>query len=158
MDVLLEQFFLLRRADDKTNIFLPFQLIKPYRRLMIHWRYTPHLVTDNRIAAYEIERCCQRYLPEGKWPNKPIHPDAYDPLFNFVTLSLDSPAGYVGCAHRHDADMRLTVSETDASPGLEPCPICPGPWRAALHVHAVIQEPVLGSLQIFGEDGEEQAW
>lgn len=157
MDILLERSFSLCRADDKTNVFLPFQVAKPYQRLIIYWNYEPHLVTDDKIAAQEIQRCCRRYLPEDKWPDEPIDPKQYEPIFNFVTVSLDSPSGYVGCAHRHDANMKLILSKTAASPGLEPCPICPGQWRAVLHVHAVIQEPVIGSLRIVGEDGEELA-
>lgn len=155
MDILLERSFSLHRADEKTNIFLPFLALRPYGRLMVFLQYAPHLVTDDKIAAREIRRCCQRYLPEETWPDEPIDPKRYEPIFNFVTLSLDSPSGYVGCAHRHDANMRLLVSVTDASPGFEPCPIGPGQWRAALHVHAVIQEPVVGRLRIVGVDEEE---
>ena len=157
MDILLERSFLLCRTDDKTNIFLPFNLVKPYQRLIIYWNYAPHMVTDHKIAAKEIQHCCQKYLPDDKWPDMPIDLEEYDPIFNFVTLSLDSPSGYVGCAHRHYANMELVVSETDASPGFEPCLICSGQWRVALHVHAVIQEPVIGSLRIVGEDVEELA-
>ena len=156
MDLLFEQNFSLCKLDDKTNIFLPFQVTKPYQRLIIYWHYAPHLVTDGKIAAQEIERCCRRYLPEDKWPREPIDPKQFEPIFNFVTLSLDSPSGYVGCAHRHDANMRLFLSEAAASPGFEPHSICPGRWRAVLHVHSVIQEPVAGVLRIVGMEGAER--
>ena len=154
MDILLERSFSFRRANEITNIFLPFQIRRPYERLMAFLQYAPHRVTDDKLAVQEIRRCCRQYLPEETWPEEPVDPKRYEPIFNFVTLSLDSPSGYVGCAHRHDANMRLFLTEAAASPGFEPCPICPGPWRVVLHVHAVVQEPVTGSLRVVGEAGE----
>lgn len=150
MNVLKEQTFCVVKPDVRRNISVPFFVDRPFSGLVIRMDYAPHRVTDAKLCAEEIESCLRRYLPEEERPRGEIRPEDYDPLFNFITLSLDCGERYVGCAHRHDPALIVRISEREASPGFDPTPIREGPWRVMLHVHAVITDQIRCRLRIWG--------
>lgn len=127
----------LAPEDSKTNVAIPFLVPEGCPKLWISYSYMPKELEDLRAAREIIERGLERYAPApfrdgyGSWRD-------YLPLVNLVTLSLDSPDGYCGCAHRHDPVIRLTVDRTKAGPGFCPPKQMAGAWRAVLNCHAVV--------------------
>lgn len=157
MKLLEDRSFCVSKAEVRSNIAVPFVVDRPFAALIIRLDYAPHRVTDEKLCAEEIETCLRRYLPREEWPKETIRPGDYDPLFNFITLSLDCGDRYAGCAHRHDPSLTVRISEQEASPGFDPAPIREGPWQVMLHVHAVITSQIQCHLQIWGAeeaDGE----
>ena len=128
---------ILTPADSKTNIAFPFLVPDDCERLWIHYFYAPKELEDRQAAREIIERGLARYAPGpfragyGGWTD-------YLPLVNLVTLSLDSPAGYCGCAHRHDPDIRFFIDRKEAGPGFCPPHRLAGEWKAVINCHAVV--------------------
>ena len=158
MKLLNDQAFSLTKADVLRNIDIPFLVEEEFAALVIQMNYAPHRIEDPELCAEEIRTCIRRYFPEEEVPAGNIDPDDFDPLFNFVTRSLDCGERYVGCAHRHAPSLTVKISEGDASPGFDPVPVEKGLWRVMLHVHAVISSQVQCRLRIWGTeeaDGED---
>lgn len=157
MDILMEYHAVFRPEDWRQNILLPFDVPKQYDRLAVRLYYGPKEVRDPAVIRPQIEECVRRYWPEGARLSE-TDMQEYECLFNFVTLSLDCGAEYVGCAHRHPPEQTIFVSEREASPGFAPRAVTPGLWRVVLHVQAVIAGEVDCRAAVFGlERGENDA-
>jgi len=155
MKLLKKEEFLFTKDNVRQNVLIPFPVEEAFNALLIQMSYAPHKVEEPERCKAEIRKCLQRYLPSEYQPVGEINPKDYGTLFNFVTLSLDCGDRYIGCAHRHDPDMRLWISAEQASPGFDPVPVTKGLWRVVLHVHAVISDSLPCRLQIWGiEEGE----
>ena len=152
MEVLVKQNITLTEKDFKTNLYVPFRVPKAFKYLIIKFQYAPHQVLDLDIWREEVTKCLHRYLPKDLWPAEPIDLAQYDPIFNFVTLSLDFGECYIGCAHRHVPDLIVKISENEASWGFEPTPVDSGDWRVGLHVHSVVQGPIQCTLCVWGSE------
>ena len=76
------------------------------------------------------------------------------PLVNLVTLSVDAPDGYRGCAHRHDPVQTHVLRAEDSSPGFDDGAILAGSWRVVINVHAVVTSPCTYHLKVTAEGGE----
>lgn len=136
---LLQVSRVLTPSDSKTNIAFPFAVPESCQRLWFSYSYSPKELTDRETAREIIERGLARYAPEpfrsgyGQWTD-------YLPLVNLVTLSLDSPEGYCGCAHRHDPRICFSIDRSTAGPGFCPPGQLAGTWRAVINCHAVVTE------------------
>ena len=135
---ILDKHLKLSPKDSKTNIPLPFFIEKEAEELVIEFSYSPKTPEDEplelRIAKENIERDAP-----GEW-GKGFDPKTFLPLKNLITVSLDDPDGYRGCAHRQPPEQIHILAEHTASPGFYPDKIKPGAWSLTLNVHALITE------------------
>lgn len=134
---LLETDVRLLRASEKTNIVLAFLVPEHTSLLRISYSYAPKTL-DGEAARPLIEACLRR--DAGEFYSE--YPDwtHYLPLKNLVTLSLDSPEGFRGCAHRQVDVQTHVLSAAEASPGFLPGALPAGEWRLVLNVHALVTE------------------
>lgn len=138
-------------SDTKTSIAIPFTVQENAKKLFITYSYSPKILEDEEKSKRLIKANILKDAPEDV--------DAYTdygkfmPLKNLITLSLDSPEGYVGAAHRQDSEQHHEIGEDFASPGFIKCKPEKGEWILSLDVHAVVTEKVICKVKI--EAGEE---
>ena len=75
-------------------------------------------------------------------------------ILNLLTLSLDGPEGFRGCAHRHGRRQLIRVGVSEASPGFMPGPLGAGTWRLVISVHCVVTERCDYRLVVRAEAGD----
>ena len=155
MITLLDRRVVLHPEHNKTNIDIPFLIPEAYHALFIRTAYSPKIVADEEFARKQIEAGVARYIPEsarekfGQWRD-------YLPVVNFITLSVDCEEEYIGCAHRHSPVMDHIISAEYSSAGFIRHAVTPGTWKCVLNCHAVVDESVTCSVQVFGADRNEE--
>jgi hypothetical protein len=77
-------------------------------------------------------------------------------VVNLVTLSVNSPKQYLGCAHRHAPEQQHVISAEFSSPGF--CRHSPdaGDWQAVINVHAVVSLELRYQLRIMAYQNEKE--
>jgi hypothetical protein len=71
---------------------------------------------------------------------------------NLLTISLDDADGaYRGAGHRQSPDQRFVLRLAEATPGLVPGRLPPGPWRLTLSAHTLMSPHVEVEIQIGAE-------
>lgn len=155
MDILLRRDFTLHKEDSRSNICLPFNTEKEYARLVCAFRYTPKEITDPELVHSMVIELSGNWLPEGLDAETAIEWEEYRTLLNFVTLSLDYGEEYIGCAHRHAPEQRISISQSGSTWGFAPHKVEQGAWRVVLNVQAVVLGEVQYHLAVCGmEEGE----
>lgn len=141
----------LTTADDKTNIRCPFLLEQPLSRMEIHFSYSPKELADTEKARQLIEDGFEKYAPEPY--RKGYKPwQEYLPIVNLLTLSVDSPSGYVGAAHRQSPEQTHTLTAVSCSRGFVPVRLTSGEWAVTVNVHALVSDLCTFRLEVFGEE------
>lgn len=146
MKTVMEREVTILPENNKTNIILPFTVSEAAKLMKITYSYSPKILEDSERAKLLIEECLEKDAGEFKKD----YPDweEFLPLKNLITLSLDSPEGYRGAAHRHDHEQTHILSEKDASAGFLKGEITAGEWRLTLSVHTVVTEECLCKIKI----------
>lgn len=145
--ILLEKHDQIMPKADKTNIVLPFDVPAQVKALQIEYQYTPKTCENEQAAVELIKKALAQY-GENLLDKDPYH---YLPVNNLVTLSLDSPAGYRGAAHRQPNKQFHHISAAGASPGFLPGVIDPGRWQVVLNVHCAAC-PIQYTITVTGEE------
>lgn len=118
----------------RTHIRFPFVLDRDAEGLEILFSYDPKVLTDDVRERALIEAGLRAYagsLETGR-PRERLN--------NLLTLSLDGPTGFRGCAHRHSPAQSITLGRAAATPGFIPGAVEAGAWTATISVHAVVTE------------------
>ena len=137
-NVLLKIEICLRPQDSSKNYYFPFSIGPDAKELQIDYAYDPKFLADDENADRILEEGFGRYiLPENRDEYR-RRKSSFKPLVNLLTLSLDSPSGYVGAAHRQNPEQHHWISANDSAPGFCRCPIEPGDWKICLSTHAVV--------------------
>lgn len=131
----------LSPKDSRTHIRLPFEIKKECAALIITFSYLPKTLKDQEQAIMLIEQglaLCKESTENAK---------SYLPVNNLITLSLDSPYGYVGAAHRHNNNQTHTISASYSDIGFEKIKIIPGEWCLTLSCHYIAEKIVNVSIE-----------
>lgn len=138
MTTLFEEKITLTSESEKTNLPLSFNVDDELRKLEISYSYTPKILLDEEKSRELIEENIRKDAGE----NFADYPSwqSFMPLKNLITLSLDSPLGYVGAAHRQAENQHHIISEEFSSTGFEKTKIHKGQWVLTLNVHALVTE------------------
>lgn len=124
-------------CDSKRNLEFTFLLPPGCQRLMISFNYTPKVLDDLQESEMLIRSALAIYAPESlcgtheEWQK-------YLPVVNLITLSLDAPNGYRGCAHRHDNQQYHVFTPTEAPLGFNVGDLTVGTWHIVVNCHAVV--------------------
>lgn len=145
MKVLLKKSVTVTPKDEKTNIFLPFTVEDSLKRLEIDYSYSPKELEDEEKSIRLVKENLQRdgYEDTGAYKE-------FMPLKNLITLSLNSPEGYVGAAHRQASQQHHEISEEFASVGFDRVKITAGEWKLALNLHAVVTDECNCEIEVRG--------
>ena len=138
--ILLSKEFQVYPENEKTNISFPFEVPEGSAALKLTFSYWPKVLEDpertHRLIVENIERDADEYA--GEYP----HWREFAPLKNLITLSVDDPVTYRGCAHRQAEYMEHIISESFASPGFDKGAVQPGQWKAVLNLHGIVTEKI----------------
>lgn len=150
MKTLKETEAYLTPDDEKTHQYIPFSVENNVKKLCITYSYSPKLLEDEEKAVSLIKENLLR--DAGEDVSEYDDYGKFMPLKNLVTLSLVSPSGYRGAAHRQDSEQYHEISEDFASPGFLKGRIEKGQWSLRLDVHAVVTESVTCKIKIKAEE------
>ena len=145
MKILLKKSISVTPEKEKTNIFLPFTVEDSLKKLEIDYSYSPKELLDEEKNIRLVKENLQRdgFEDTGDYSE-------FIPLKNLITLSLDSPEGYVGAAHRQAATQHHEISEAFASVGFDRVKIIKGEWVLALNLHAVVTDECNCEIEVRG--------
>ncbi len=145
MRVLLKKSIRVTPEDEKTNIFIPFSVPEGCGKIEIDYSYSPKVLEDEEKSILLVKENLLRDGYEDKGDYR-----QYLPLKNLITLSLDSPAGYVGAAHRQADIQHHEISKEFASVGFDKTEILAGEWVLALNLHAVVTDECRCEIEVKG--------
>ena len=153
---LLKKEFVLTEKDEKTNVLLPFEVNEDLTQLCIEYSYSPKTLEDAEITKEKVKKNIQTDAPfnVSDYPSW----ESFAPLKNLITLSLDSPLGYLGAAHRQAPQQKHIISKEYSSVGFERTEIEKGKWCLTLNVHAIVTEKVEFSVVIWGKNETRMNW
>jgi len=148
--ILVNEAITLTPKDRRTNRCFYFDINEEFCRLIIECRYSPKKLEDTGLSRKLIYEALNAYYNgdkeefETKWHE-------YMPIVNHVTFSLDYENEYIGCAHRHDPEQTIIISEGFSSPGFIKRKVEPGRWRAVINIHEILTESVQYHLKMTAE-------
>ena len=135
MTVLLDASLRLDRAQEKTNISLPFFLPCAAAVLQISVSYAPKTAEDDAALALS-QACLQRDV--GEYAEEYPPAASFLPLKNLITLSLDDPNSYRGAAHRQAQTQVHRFTPQESPNGFSAGAMPAGLWRLSLNLHAIV--------------------
>ena len=126
----------------RTHVRLPFVPEREAEVLEVRFSYEPKVLADEERERALIEEGLRLYA-ESLESGRPR-----EPVLNLLTLSLDGPSGFRGCAHRHNPDQSITVGRDSATPGFIAGVLEAGCWTATVSVHCVVSERCTFRVQV----------
>ncbi len=126
----------------RTHISFPFVLETEPESIEVGFSYDPKTLADERLVRELAEAGIRRYGYSGEDDAAGVT------LRNLLTLSLDDPAGFRGCAHRHGLSGVVLVTALAATPGFLPGPLPAGRWLVTVSVHLVVTDRCTFVLQV----------
>ncbi len=150
----LNKSTVLSPCDEKTNIICPFTVKGEVNAVYIDFDYSPKNLDDFEKSKFLIKKCLS--VDEPDITDDMINFNDFLPLKNLVTVSVYSPCGWVGSAHRHNPVQHHIVNKIKSSPGFISGEIVPGEWYVCINVHAVVTDECICNLKVsVGGDGNE---
>lgn len=144
MYCVLQKQVILSKKDEKNNVPAEFILEDDASFLKITYDYSPKELDEEESSKEQIIACLER---DGM-SNVSSEWRQYLPIVNLVTLSLDDPFTYRGCAHRHASSQEHIISEKYASPGFVKGKVLKGKWLIQLNVHAVVTQQCVCNIKV----------
>lgn len=112
----------------KTNLNHSFFVPQGIKELVINYSYSPKAVENKDLAIKIIKENMEKYGAEIDDINN------FLPVNNLITLSFDSPTGYIGACHRQQEKQKIIIGK-NSSPGIVKTKIESGIWHLSLNVH-----------------------
>ena len=148
--VLLQKEFQVFPENEKTNIGFPFSVAEDIESLKITFSYDPKILEDDERANMLIEENIRK--DAGEFAHEYSDWDEFKPLKNLITVSVDDPVTYRGCAHRQDKDQVHIIREDFASRGFHKGRIQKGQWQIVLNLHGIVTEVINCKLKVEAGD------
>lgn len=135
--------------SSQSHIKYSFYIEEQHETVKILFEYYPKDLNDKDMSKELILETLEKYGYSMEESRK--NWEDFVPLKNHVTLSIDDPDGFRGATHRHDYELELILSESEATPGLELRKNEPGMWDITLDIHALVTEKCSYRLRVVGE-------
>ena len=145
--ILLDMAMYAGITDHQTTRQFTFCVPEGIKSILIELKYEPQSLQDAEKSRQAI---IQALHTAGEEPADD-RINACLPLHHLITLSLDDPLGYRGCAHRRANPLLLRLDDAGASPGFHARPLAAGDWRLSLHFHSLLQDKVNVRCLVRGE-------
>ena len=149
--VLFEKEFQLFCEQEKTNVTFNFTVPEAAEALKISFSYDPKTLEYSDRAKMLIERNIIKDAGKDYFREYPSW-ETYLPLKNLITVSVDDPETYRGCAHRQDKDQVHIIREDFSSRGFAKGRIQAGQWKVVLNLHGIVTEAVNCNLKVEAGD------
>lgn len=134
-------------ALSKTNVFHSFVLDQSYEELEIRFSYLPKK-HPSRTKSLELVKAAMGIYAPPPFEHAYGKAEDYLPIVNLLTVSIEDPNGYRGCAHRHADTQIHFINDLFASPGFYRGRIPAGEWRVGINLHCVVTDNCTYSLQV----------
>ena len=148
--ILLQKDFQAFPENEKTNIAFTFDVAEGTESLKITFSYDPTVLEDDERANILIENNIKK--DAGEFAHEYADWDEFKPLKNLITVSVDDPDTYRGCAHRQDKDQIHIIREDFASRGFHKGKIQNGQWKVVLNLHGIVTEVINCKLKVEAGD------
>lgn len=145
MIVLKEQRRLFAEESCR-HIFIPFEVPFDGAELCVRFSFSPSILEDKNKALALLRQGMARYEPEKKFDNSEL--EKFLPLNNMLTLSIDSPDGFVGTAHRYGIKQLLKISAKKSARGFFPQAVKKGIWRVTVSPFHFVTQYVDFDLEV----------
>jgi hypothetical protein len=132
--------FSLTPADHKTHRSLPFTVIPGQTKLLLTVDYSPKVIENRGLFNRMVDREAVHLSLEEREKLKRLGVDQSWTLSNLLSLTLISPRGVAGCAHRSDNHQIIEIGEEFATPGFFPCKPERGEWKLIVSVSSLYEE------------------
>ncbi|MFA5449668.1 MAG: hypothetical protein WC292_04445 [Clostridia bacterium] len=140
--IVLDKSIALTASDTMRHFPLRFSVGAQPSYMRIFFAYTPKVFQDREQSIALIRECYARY-------NVPCdNPQSELPLNNLITITLDSPKGRVGCAHRHANNAEYMISNSNSSCGFLRTPIFEGEWEIIVSTHCILSKEVNVAIRV----------
>lgn len=136
--LLLERDLQIDKSLEKTHLNFNFEVNEDFSRLVVDVSFSP--AHDGGAGTADVAATLRRDAPYLNFTEEDLKRAL--PLRNYVEVSLDSPDGWLGSAHRHGSVKHYEISESQASLGFRPAKLTRGTWVLTLSVHAVVTPSV----------------
>lgn len=145
MITLIKKTICVTPDDEKSNIKVPFTVPEEFSKLVIDYSYSPKELEYGEKSIRLVRENLARdgYEDTGDYSE-------FMPLKNLITLSLDSPKGYVGAAHRQAPKQSHEISAAFSSVGFDKTEIHAGEWILTLNLHAVVTDKCVCEIEVKG--------
>lgn len=108
------------------HIHIPFELPHDGKELCVRFSFSPSKLEDKSKALELIRKGMTVYEPDKEYDDAEL--EEFLPLKNMLTLSIDSPKGFIGTAHRFCIKQIHKISAENSSRGFLPHMVEKGEW------------------------------
>lgn len=144
--IVLKKNFTLDIAQSCEHINFPFEIPSKGNILYVNFRYNPNKFEDKTSSMEMLRNALHRYTPEKSYSEEELL--KYLPLRNLLTISLDSPTGVVGTAHKHNNNQKHLISADESSKGFVKQKIIKGKWNITISAHLIVSPFVDVELEV----------
>ena len=125
----------LNISDTYTFVRFSFKLDKQYAKMRIRFGFAPHVLEDEAENLRLIRQCYAKYAP---YLTDIADKDKGKKLCNHISLTLDTPAGCAGTAHRGQCSQEYEFYDGFASPGFMPFSLVPGEYFITMAINSIV--------------------
>ncbi|MDD4316299.1 MAG: hypothetical protein PHC84_03960 [Clostridia bacterium] len=124
--IVLHEHRRLTESESCRHIYIPFEAPCGGNALTVKFSFQPATLEDRQQSLEIIRRGMEIYEPGIRRNDAEL--EEFLPLKNMLTLSIDSPDGFIGAAHRHSVNQLHKISAQKSSRGFVPCAVTKGRW------------------------------
>lgn len=142
----LQKQIKLTQEDSCSHMNIPFKVPSDGEFLYVKFSYFPKYLEDKESSFKQLLTNLEHYAPNKTFSEKDL--EEFLPIKNLLTVSLDSPFGFVGTAHRHTIKQNHTISERKSSNGFLRQKIIKGEWNITISAHLIVTPYVNIDLEV----------
>lgn len=144
--IIIKKNLQLTISDNCSHIQLPFELPTKGSALFINFKFNPSRSLDKKACVELAKKQMAYYAPDRILTDKELQ--NYSVFKNLVTISLDSPEGYLGSAHRHDNNQQIIISPKESTRGFIKQKIIKGQWIVTVSAHSIISPTIDVEIEV----------
>lgn len=137
-------------ADNHTHKEIPFDVPEGLKEIRIKIAYSPKDFDDETASLAIVREVLKKDAWYASFEEKDLK--YFLPLKNHISLSVDSPDGWLGTAHRHAPVQEHFINERESAYGFRPAPVTSGKWKITLSMNCIITGKVTVRVIVEGSD------
>lgn len=137
--------------DHHTHRVYEFSVPPGLREIRVKLAYSPKDFDDEEKSLEIIRGILARDAWYETFTEEEVR--GFLPLRNHISVSIDSPDGWLGTAHRHAPRQEYFINEKDCACGFRPAQIKAGEWKITLSFNCVVTGTV--NVRVVAEGYDE---